>query len=216
VRSRATDDEVGTQETREGNWQKSLRGAETIRGAPKARPDASSTESLVLPADAEVTALALDLGKMIESARQQVAQTANAGLTTLYWQLGHRVRTEILDGRRAEYGAQIVAALGRRLEARYGRGFGEKNLRRMVQFSEAFPDPEIVAALRRQLGWAHFKLLIPRKDALQRDFYAEMCRIEGWSTRALTQKMEGMLYERTALSKKPERLIRQELAALRE
>jgi hypothetical protein len=86
----------------------------------------------------------------------------------------------------------------------------------MVQFSEAFPDPEIVAALRRQLGWAHFKLLIPLKDALQRDFYAEMCRIEGWSTRALAQKIEGMLYERTALSKKPERLIRQELAALRE
>jgi hypothetical protein len=89
--------------------------------------------------------------------------------------MGHRVFTEVLDGRRAEYGAQIVAAVGRELETRYGRGFGEKNLRRMVQFATVFPEIEIVAALRRQLTWAHFKLLIP----LRREFCAEMCRVEG-------------------------------------
>src|SRR6187402_3505681 len=86
---------------------------------------------------------------------------------------------------RAEYGAQIVAAVGRHLEARYGRGFGEKNLRRMVQFATVFPEAETVAALRRQLTWAHFKLLIPLKDSMKREFYAEMCRVEGWSTRVL-------------------------------
>lgn len=79
-----------------------------------------------------------------------------------------------------------------------------------------FPNAEIVAALLRQLGWTHFTLLIPIRDPLQRDFYAEMCRIEGWSTRELRRKIDGMLYERTALSKKPEELIRKELAALRE
>lgn len=153
---------------------------------------------------------------MIESARRQMAVAANAALTTLYWQLGHRVLAEVLQGRRAEYGAQIVAAAGRQLEAHHGRGFGEKNLRRMVQFAEVFPNAEIVAALLRQLGWTHFTLLIPIKDALKRDFYAEMCRIERWSTRELRRKIDGMLYERTALSKKPEELIRKELAALRE
>lgn len=86
----------------------------------------------------------------------------------------------------------------------------------MVQFAEVFPNAEIVAALLRQLGWTHFTLLIPIKDALKRDFYAEMCRIERWSTRELRRKIDGMLYERTALSKKPEELIRKELAALRE
>ena len=85
----------------------------------------------------------------------------------------------------------------------------------MVQFAEAFPDAEIVAALRRQLGWTHFKSLIPMRDSLKRDFYAEMCRIEGWSTRILQQKIDGMLYERTALSRKPDRLIRKELDKLR-
>jgi predicted nuclease of restriction endonuclease-like (RecB) superfamily len=66
------------------------------------------------------------------------------------------------------------------------------------------------------LGWAHFKVLIPLKDGLKREFYAEMCRVEGWSTRQLVERIDSMLYERTALSKKPELLIRKELAALRD
>lgn len=85
----------------------------------------------------------------------------------------------------------------------------------MIRFAEAFPDPEIVSALSRQLAWSHFKEIIYLKDELQRGFYAEMCRIERWSVRTLRQKVDGMLYERTALSKKPELLIRKELAELR-
>ena len=152
---------------------------------------------------------------MIETARAQVAQTANVALTTLYWQIGNRVRQDVLGERRAQYGAEIVAALGRQLEARFGRGFGEKSLRRMVQFATAFPDLEIVATLWRQLSWSHFKYLIPLRDPLKRDFYAEMCRVEGWSVRGLRAKIDSMLYERTALSKKPEKLIREELDSLR-
>jgi len=160
-------------------------------------------------------ALAADIRQLIEVARQQVAQAVNAGLTTLYWQIGTRIRQDILKNKRAEYGAEIVATLGRQLETEFGRGFGEKNLRRMVQFAETFPDAEIVAALLRQFGWTHFTMLIPMQDALKRDFYAEMCRVERWSTRTLRQKIDGMLYERIALSKKPDRLIRQELDKLR-
>jgi predicted nuclease of restriction endonuclease-like (RecB) superfamily len=161
-------------------------------------------------------ALAVDIRRMIQSARQQTAQAVNAALTSLYWQIGTRIRREVLAEQRAEYGAEIVSTLGRQLQVEFGRGFGEKNLRRMVQFAEVFPDAEIVAALRRQLGWAHFKALIPIKDSLKRDFYAEMCRVERWSTRTLQQKIDSMLYERTALSRKPDQLIRQELDALRD
>lgn len=190
-------------------------GAKTGMTSTARRTPAAPATSTSL-GHGEVAVLVRELGEMIDAARGQVAVAANAALTTLYWQLGHRVRTEVLEGQRAEYGAQIVAAVGRQLEARFGRGFGEKNLRRMVQFAVVFPDAEIVAALRRQLGWAHFKVLIPLKSALQREFYAEMCRVEGWSTRELTERIEGLLYERTALSKKPEELIRKELAALRD
>ena len=96
--------------------------------------------------------LVTELRGMITHAREQVAQFVNAALTTLYWSIGNRIRHEILGEKRAGYGARIVASLGRQLEAEFGRGFGEKNLRRMIQFAEAFPDEKIVAALRRLLG----------------------------------------------------------------
>jgi predicted nuclease of restriction endonuclease-like (RecB) superfamily len=86
----------------------------------------------------------------------------------------------------------------------------------MVQFAERFPDGKIVAALLRQLGWTHFTMLLPMIDPLKRDFYAEMCRIERWSTRTLRAKLDGMLFERTALSRKPEKLAAMELKKLRE
>ena len=188
----------------------------TRRTTSPATPTRELSQSLVVPGAAVVGVLSAEVGELIRAARQQVAQAANAALTTLYWEIGARIRRDVLKDERAEYGAEIVAALGRHLEGQFGRGFGEKNLRRMVQFAEAFPDRAIVAAMLRQLGWTHFTLLIPIKDALKRDFYAEMCRVGGWSTRALHQKLDGMLYERTALSRKPAELIRAELGALQE
>ena len=74
----------------------------------------------------------------------------------------------------------------------------------------------IVATLSQQLGWSHFKEIIPQDDDLKRDFYTEMCRIERWSVRTLRQKISGMLFERTALSRKPAELAKQELLKLRE
>jgi len=86
----------------------------------------------------------------------------------------------------------------------------------MIQFAEVFPDREIVASLMRQLTWTHFIELIPLDKPLQREFCAEMCRVERWSVRTLRQKIGGMLYERTALSRKPEELAALELKQLRE
>jgi predicted nuclease of restriction endonuclease-like (RecB) superfamily len=174
------------------------------------------------PAAAEVATatwvsdLVGELAAMIDEARTRVVNTANEVLTALYWEIGHRVQTEILDGQRAAYGAQIVSAVGRQLAARHGRGFSEKSLRHMIRFAEAFPDPEIVSALRRQLTWTHFKQLIYLEDELKRSFYAEMCRLERWSTRELAERIDSMLFERTALSKQPDALIETELTALRE
>jgi len=160
-------------------------------------------------------ALLKDLRDLIETARQDVARQVNSALVLLYWRVGKRIHQDILKGERAEYGEQIVSAVSRELAAEFGQGFSEKNLWHMIRFVEVFPNEEIVSALRRQLSWTHFKQIIYLDDPLKRDFYAEMSRIERWSTRTLEKKMGGMLFERTALSKKPEKLIREELDTLR-
>lgn len=156
-----------------------------------------------------------ELRQLIEQAKQSAAVAVNASLTMLYWHIGQRIHGEILGGERAAYGQAILPSLSAALVAEYGRGFAVKNLRRMVQFAEAFPDQAIVATLWRQLSWSHFRLLLPLKRPLQREFYAQMCRLEGWSVRTLSERIEAMLYERTALSSKPDALIQQELDSLR-
>lgn len=159
--------------------------------------------------------LAADVRAMIEQTREAVARTVNAGMTLLYWRVGRRIQVEILKNQRAEYGGEIVSTLSRQLTGEFGPGFSEKNLRHMVKFAETFTEGRIVSTLSRQLGWSHFKEILYLKDELQRDFYAEMCRVERWSVRTLRAKIESMLFERTAISKKPDELARAELAALR-
>lgn len=159
--------------------------------------------------------LLADVRELILTAREAVARTVNTGLTLLYWEIGTRIRRDILQEKRAEYGEQIVHALSAQLEAEFGPGFTKRNLFNMMRFAETFSEREIVHALSAKLGWTHFRRIIYLDDPLQRDFYAEMCRMENWSTRTLEQKIKSMLYERTALSKKPDKLIKQELAALR-
>jgi len=165
-----------------------------------------------LPDTADLVA---DIRGLIEDARRAVAVAVNAELTMLYWRIGKRVGDEVTQGERAAYGAELVASLGRRLELEFGRGFSEKNLRKMIQFASTFREEKIVATLSRQLSWSHFVVLLPLERPLQREFYAEMCRIERWSVRTLRKKIDSMLYERTAISRKPEEVARAELDMLR-
>ena len=156
-----------------------------------------------------------DLRTLIEGARQRAAVAVNQELVLLYWRVGHRIHTELLGEERAAYGKEIVSTLSRQLEPAYGRGFSKGNLHRMVQMARLFAEEEKVVTLSRQLSWSHFLALLPIEDPLARDFYAEMCRVERWSVRTLRSRIGGMLYQRTALSKKPDELIRQELDTLR-
>jgi predicted nuclease of restriction endonuclease-like (RecB) superfamily len=157
-----------------------------------------------------------DLRRMIEETRQSVATVVNAALTMLYWNVGRRIREDVLQEKRAEYGREILPTLSAKLTVEYGRGWSERNLAYMIKFAETFPDKMILHALCAKLSWSHFRLLVGMDDQLKRDFYAEMCRIEGWSTRTLEKKIDSMLFERTALSKKPEDLAQIELDTLRE
>ncbi|PWV77386.1 YhcG family protein [Halomonas sp. A11-A] len=159
-------------------------------------------------------ALVTELRQLIDSARQRAAVAVNAELTLLYWQIGRRIHREVLAGKRAGYGEEIVSALGRQLTAEYGRGFSVKNLRHMIRFAEVFPEENIVSTLSRQLSWSHFLEVIYLKEPLAREFYVRLCLEEGWSVRRLRERKETLLFERTAISSKPEETIRHELKHL--
>lgn len=155
-----------------------------------------------------------DVRHLIDTARQRVAVSVNAELSLLHWRIGRRLYREVLGSKRADYGQEIVSTLSRQLVAAYGRGFSAKNLHHMLRFAEAFADERIVSTLSRHLSWSHFKELIYIDDPLKRGFYVEMARLEGWSVRQLRERVQSMLFERTAISRKPEETLRQDLQQL--
>ena len=169
------------------------------------------------PADLISVELLNDLRQIINSARSRVASTANQELKMMYWNIGNRINREVLGNERAEYGKQIVAQVARQLQDEYGtKGFEERTVRRMMQFAQLFPDFQILSPLVSKLSWTHFLIVMPLKDELQREFYLTMAANERWSKRTLQAKIDGMLFERTAIATKPEELIKQELANLRD
>ena len=163
------------------------------------------------------TELINDLRQIIDSARSRVAATANYELTAMYWHIGNRINTEVLGNERAEYGKQIVAQVARQLQEEYGtKGFEERIVRRMMKYAQLFPDFQIVSPLVSKLSWSHFLIVMPLKDKLQREFYLTMAASERWSKRTLQAKIDGMLFERTAIATKPDQLIKKELSTLRD
>jgi predicted nuclease of restriction endonuclease-like (RecB) superfamily len=157
-----------------------------------------------------------DVALLIEESKKYVAHTVNTTLSILYWKIGKRINLEVLQNKRAEYGKQIVISLTRQLTEKYGKGWDEKTLRHCLRSAETFSENLIISATQRQLGWTHLKTIMYLKDDLQREFYMELCIIERWSTRKLQERIDSMLYERTAISKKPKLLIKKEIKELRE
>ncbi len=157
-----------------------------------------------------------EIGQLIDAAKQRAAVAINAEITLLYWQVGKRIQTEILQGQRAGYGKQVMLHLSRHLTQTYGKGWSERQLHYCVVLADAFPNQEILHTLSAKLSWSHLKLLIGIEDTLKRDFYIELAQIEQWSVRQLQERLNSMLFERTALSRKPEDTIRQDLDQLRQ
>ena len=165
----------------------------------------------------QTKSLIQDLHQIIEQARNHVAGTANYALTMMYWHIGERINRDVLGNQRAEYGKQIVSQVATQLQSEYGKkGFEERTIRRMMQFAQMFPDIQIVSPLVSKLSWSHFLIVMPLKDELQREFYLTMAASERWSKRTLQAKIDGMLFERTAIATKPEEFIKKELATLRD
>lgn len=159
--------------------------------------------------------LFLDIANLINDAKQHVAREYNSTQALLCWLIGKRIDEDVLNTERAEYGEAIVTSLAKELTLAYGKGYSRPNLFRMIKFAKQFPNREIVSTLSRQLSWSHFVIICAIDDDLKRDFYAEMCRVQRWAVRTLQKQVNGMLYERTALSKKPETVIEAQLDKLK-
>lgn len=157
-----------------------------------------------------------ELKTLIDSARHKVALVINSELTLLYWQIGQHLRTNTLQDKRADYGKKIIADLANFLTQQYGKGWSERQLHYCLKIEEVFPDKEILHTLCAELSWSHFKLLLTIEDELKRTFYIELCKLEKWSSRQLQDRIQSMLYERTAISKKPDTTIEHELRQIRQ
>lgn len=158
----------------------------------------------------------IEIVKAIDNSKRNVVAAVNFEMVILYWNIGKIIKTEILQSEKAEYGKSVISDLSKDLTKEYGKGYSQRNLFNMVKFFETFQDEQILQTLSAKLSWSHFVKLFYIDDDLKRDFYTTMCINEHWSVRTLTDRINSMLYERTAISKKPELTIRNDLKQLNE
>lgn len=155
-----------------------------------------------------------NISQLIEQARISVVKKVNSELVLLYWNIGKYINTNIFDNEKPEYGEKAVKNLADKLTFKYGNGFEKSNISRMIKFYSLFSNQKKVVTLSQLLSWSHFIELIKIDDELKREFYITMCKNENWSVRIFRERINSMLYERTAISKLPEETIKNDLIAL--
>jgi predicted nuclease of restriction endonuclease-like (RecB) superfamily len=170
-----------------------------------------NNKNISLPESPQYKQLMSDVVRLIHQGRQRVATEVNSTVVLLYWAIGKRINDEILADKRAEYGDQVIESVSEQLSQQFGKGYSRSALFRMVRFAKLYSNHKIVATVSRQLSWSHVVLLCQMDEEMKRDFYLHMACIEQWSVRTLRDKLGSMLFERTAISKRPEDVIKYEL-----
>ncbi len=157
-----------------------------------------------------------EIGQYIEQSKAKAIQVVNQELSLLNWKVGERIQRDVLQHKRADYGKQLIPKLSKYLTEKYGKGWSSQQLRHCLRFYEVFGTEEKLYTVCRELSWSHIRLLIYMDDELKRSFYLELARLEKWSVRRMQERIKSMLYERTALSRLPEKTIENDLKLLRE
>ena len=168
-------------------------------------------EELEVKRDKDSQGLFLDVCAIIDGARSRISVYVNSEVCLTNWYVGRRIKEDVLYNKRAEYGKQVLKTLSMQLTERYGKGWGFQTLQHCVRAAYTFTEDEIVYAVQRQFSWTHLRMLMSIHDPLKRRFYMEMCQIEHWDTRTLDKKIDDQLYERTAISRRSEDVIKREL-----
>ncbi len=153
---------------------------------------------------------------IIRESRKRVAIAVNSEITLMYWHIGKTIQTEVLNNQKPEYGKAVVASLSHQLTQSLGKGWSKQTLWNCLHIVEIFPEEQKISTLCRELTWSHIKILSFIKDKTKRQFYIQLTKNENWSVRKLNERVDSMLFERTAISKKPEKLIEEELSKINE
>jgi predicted nuclease of restriction endonuclease-like (RecB) superfamily len=168
--------------------------------AKGAAPPRRAAQGQTAAGESNETGEFLDILALIASARQRAYQAVNTVLVELYWQIGAIISSKLAT---AAWGESVVDRLAERIAREHPglRGFTRRNLFRMRQFHDAYPEVEFVSALLTQIGWTHhLSILAQSKSAEEREFYLRMAARERWSSRELERQIKGALFERTVLT----------------
>ncbi|MEW5758778.1 MAG: PDDEXK nuclease domain-containing protein [Candidatus Omnitrophota bacterium] len=144
--------------------------------------------------------------KIIENARGNIVRTVNTEMVAAYWHIGREIVEEEQKGKnRAEYGQKLLGIIADRLSMDFGKGFDESNLRNIRFFYITYPKCD---ALRHELSWTHYRILMRVDNPQARSFYEVECIKNNWSARELERQKCSLLFERLALSKDKKGLMK--------
>ncbi|SHK44337.1 Predicted nuclease of restriction endonuclease-like (RecB) superfamily, DUF1016 family [Selenomonas ruminantium] len=139
-----------------------------------------------------------EIRQSIIHVQHKVQQTVNAGMVQIYWEIGQQL-DKACDGKQDEYGKGLLHQVSAKLTAEFGKGYSYANLKNMRQFYRCFPNRY---ALRSDLSWTHYRMLMRVADTKAREFYAEECAAAGWSSRELERQITTFAYQRTVSQQK--------------
>ena len=146
------------------------------------------------------------IGEVLAQGKAYVLQTVNQGIVRTYWAIGkHIVEFEQAGNEKAEYGSALLKRLSGDLTFRYGKGFSMSNINKMRKLYLEYPILQTVSA---KLSWSHFVELLKIDDPLERNFYQKECENAHWGVRELKRQMKSMLFQRLALSKNKDEVLK--------
>ena len=157
------------------------------------------------PSTESMQSLIGEIKQIINDARAHAIRSVDFCRVQMYWAIGQRIVEKEQQGReRADYGTYLIKRLAQEIEPEYGSGFGERQLKFCRQFYKTYPNGN---ALRSQLNWSQYRMLIQIPDPDKREYYELEAVNEGWTGRQLERQINSMLYERLLLSNDKESVL---------
>ena len=157
------------------------------------------------PSTESMQSLIGEIKQIINDARAHAIRSVDFCRVQMYWAIGQRIVEKEQQGKeRADYGTYLIKRLAQEIEPEYGSGFGERQLKFCRQFYKTYPNGN---ALRSQLNWSQYRMLIQISDPDKREYYEQEAVNEGWTGRQLERQINSMLYERLLLSNDKESVL---------